>query len=858
MWDFRCLLAASAAATFMMAHASAAVLCVDLNSPNPQPPYADWATAAANIQDAVDAANDGDLVLVTNGLYQTGGRVIYGALTNRVAVNKALTVQSVNGPSVTLIRGYVEWYSDRGIRCVYMTNGAVLSGFTVTNGSGRLHGASSPEVDGGGLWCESRGATVTNCVIAGNRTWGDGGGTYSGTLTNCIVAGNLAGGDGGGAHDADLGNCVVSNNIAWSAGGGASYGSLSGCWLVGNVSSGGVNSSGGGAAYCSLSNCALTRNSAGFGGGAFNCTLSWCVISSNSASDWEGLGGGVYQSALTNCMLTGNYAAQGGGAYDGVLESCTMGSNIVSSFGGGAYGGTLSACTLIGNRATNGYPQGQGQGGGAYQAALNNCTLLGNYARQGGGAANCGLTNCSLSTNSASAYGGGTYGGYLDTCILTTNSAFMGGGVMAGTLVNCVLTGNFTGYSGGYGAGACGCFVFGCDAPVCTLINCTLVGNRAGRGYDGALGAPVGYGGGAYQVSLIHCFLSGNFAGQRGGAAYAGTLNDCTLEDNYAGNDGGGVAAATLNNCILRENEAYEGGAASASTLNFCSLLGNVGYVFGGGTYHGTLNNCTVISNRSQFGGGAYLGTLNNCTLADNDAFYSGGGASGSTLNNCIAYFNTSGTADPNCGYYSDPFTNYPCFLNYSCTYPLPTNGICNITNDPAFVNPAAGDYHLEPSSPCINSGKNSYVTASTDLHGNPRIRGGTVDIGAYEFQSPTSIVSYAWLQRYGLPVDGTADLADTDLDGMNNRQEWICGTDPTNSFSVLKMLAPSNTPLGLVLSWRSVADRTYDLQRSDPANPATFSSMQSNVVGQADVTSFLDSAITNIGSRLYRVRVQQ
>jgi hypothetical protein len=854
------LLAAGAAASLVMARASAAVFYVDVKSSNPQPPYSDWPTAATNIQDAIDAATNGDLVLVTNGLYQTGGRVVYGALTNRVAVNKALTVQSVNGPSVTVIYGYLEWYSDRGIRCVYLTNGAVLSGFTLTNGSGRLHGASSPEVDGGGLWCESRDATVTNCVITGNRTWGQGGGTYSGTLRSCTVVGNLAGGDGGGAYNADLENCAVRDNIAWSTGGGAAYSSLSSCSLVGNVSNGSVSSSGGGgAAYCSLSNCTLTSNSANFGGGAAASTLAWCVISSNSATFFGGVGGGVYQTALTNCILTGNFASRGGGAYGGVLESCAVDSNTVASFGGGAYGSTLNGCTLIGNRATNGYPNPVGQGGGAYQTALNNCTLLGNYAGQGGGAANCSLTNCTLSTNSAWQYGGGTYGGYLDSCILTTNSSFMGGGIFAGTLVNCVLTGNSAGFnSTGYGGGACGCISFGCDASVCTLINCTLVGNRSGRGYDGTLGAPVGYGGGACQVSLIHCLLSGNFAGRRGGGAYAGTLNDCTLEDNYSGDDGGGASAAILNNCILRENEAYEGGAASGSTLNFCSLLGNVGYDFGGGLYHGTLNNCTVISNRSQFGGGAYLGTLNNCTLTGNDAFYTGGGATGSTLNNCIAYFNTAGTADPNCGYYSDPFTNYPCFLNYSCTYPLPSNGICSITNDPAFVNPLLGDFRLQSNSPCINSGLNAYAPGPTDLAGSPRIKGGTVDIGAYEFQNPASKISYAWLQQFGLPTDGTADFIDSDLDGVNNWQEWICGTEPTNSSSVLRMLAPSNTPAGITVSWQSVVGKSYELQRSDLPTSAGFLPLTSNVIGQTDVTSFLDTSATNGGPQFYRVRVQQ
>src|SRR5580765_8403752 len=159
MWDFRRLLAASAAATFVMARASAAVFYVDVNSSNPQLPYAGWPTAATDIQSAIDAATDGDLVLVTNGLYQTGGRVIYGALTNRVAVNKALTVQSVNGPTVTTICGNQVNFPSVNVRCVYLTNGAVLSGFTLTNG-GTLIYSSAAEDDGAGVWCESTTALI--------------------------------------------------------------------------------------------------------------------------------------------------------------------------------------------------------------------------------------------------------------------------------------------------------------------------------------------------------------------------------------------------------------------------------------------------------------------------------------------------------------------------------------------------------------------------------------------------------------------------------------------------------------------------------------------------------------------------
>lgn len=56
-----------------------------------------------------------------------------------------------------------------------------------------------------------------------------------------------------------------------------------------------------------------------------------------------------------------------------------------------------------------------------------------------------------------------------------------------------------------------------------------------------------------------------------------------------------------------------------------------------------------------------------------------------------------------------------------------------NLTGNPIFWNPAAGDFRLQQASPGVNSGNNSLTFVDVDLAGNARIQGGTVDRGCYE-----------------------------------------------------------------------------------------------------------------------------
>ena len=122
------------------------------------------------------------------------------------------------------------------VRCMYMTGGAMLIGFTLTNGATGTNWATSNA--GGGVYCESQNEVVSNCFLVGNSASSGGGGARAGKLIDCILSGNLAVWEGGGAAGSILNHCTITNNQG--NGGGAIGGSLTNCLLADNSASNGV------------------------------------------------------------------------------------------------------------------------------------------------------------------------------------------------------------------------------------------------------------------------------------------------------------------------------------------------------------------------------------------------------------------------------------------------------------------------------------------------------------------------------------------------------------------------------------------------------------------------------------------
>lgn len=337
------------------------------------------------------------------------------------------------------------------------------------------------------------------------------------------------------------------------------------------------------------------------------------------------------------------------------------------------------------------------------------------------------------------------------------------------------------------------------------------------------------------------------------------TLTNGATETNPNDGAGGGVYIGTgciVSNCVISGNAAMVGGGCYSGdygALVNCKIIGNMATSSdgGAGAYGNALTNCLLAGNIATNGvGAAYNCTFINCTIVTNIGL--GFGLQRCQLANCISYYNYPDNGDS--GYEDNRFSN--------CCVAVPDAviGGNNFSNAPAFVNLTMtnGDFHLSPDSPCINAGNNAWVAASNDLDGNPRIAGGTVDVGAYEYQAPVSTISYQWLETYDLPITTNTDTSDPNGTGFDVYQDWIAGLNPTNPASVLAMLPPPATAnaSGITVTWQSVGGIRYTIQRSTNLAAQPLSNLQAGISGNAGTTSYTDRTATNNTPYFYRVGV--
>ncbi len=252
--------------------------------------------------------------------------------------------------------------------------------------------------------------------------------------------------------------------------------------------------------------------------------------------------------------------------------------------------------------------------------------------------------------------------------------------------------------------------------------------------------------------TIQDCVITGNSATAGGGITCSNAspkILNCVIENNTSSGSGGGIScdlgsSPTITNCSINKNTAtMDGGGiamdwASSPIISNCQLTLNSAGTSGGGIGIGvnskpTVVNCVIASNTSALTGGGIASsfaaaTVTNCTITGNK---SGGGggikteSSQDVYTNCIFWGDLPDEIRVSIGGLT---------INYSAIQGGYV-GTANMMLDPKFANPLTLDFHLTAGSPAINMGNNTApALPATDKDGKPRILGGIVDMGAYEF----------------------------------------------------------------------------------------------------------------------------
>jgi len=257
------------------------------------------------------------------------------------------------------------------------------------------------------------------------------------------------------------------------------------------------------------------------------------------------------------------------------------------------------------------------------------------------------------------------------------------------------------------------------SGPHVTIIDCQRLGRgfwfQKGEGTSPVLSrvtirngfASDGYGGGGIYCdrysspTISGNTINGNSSQQDGGGIYCVESSDSILGNvisNNSAQDGGGIlstgCSSIISGNVISGNSAQDGGGIMYTVGGSSLILGN-----------------TISGNTAQQrGGGIYCGmswpTISNNTLSGNSAA-SGGGIycfyAGPPIQNTIIAFSSQGEGIF-CGGSNPTLTSCDIYGNAGGDVLCGTDGGGNISADPLFCNPSAGDFYLHSGSPCVNN----------------------------------------------------------------------------------------------------------------------------------------------------------
>lgn len=632
------------------------------------PPYDTWAKAANDIQTAVSAASDGDLILVTNGGYSVAAEIF---------ITSGIEIRSINGPSVTAAFRP----GGSGYRVFNLNHSnAVLSGLSVSNGLIN-YGSCIVLQDGIVTNCiiekgqGNRNAAAlrilsglcVNTIIRNNKDTGNSGTVAGvdmngdGILRNCRIYGNTAMHNSGmrllGSSRAE--NCIISNNYRAVVNyyGGENAVNITGsavmenCIIVNNKGHG-VRISGG-----TLQNCTIVGNTlfTGVGNGVYQTggTVKNCIVYHNGAGVSPGTDQNVYSSGGTitfSCMKP-LVSGSGNTDADPRLRARFFDDWMITPGSPCMDGGTNIAAVTMDYVGTSRPLEGDGLASaehdiGAYEAAVYNL-----------GSLRCGFTNSAhVGTNSLQVVMYAKVAG-VDTSINYYWWDFDSDGtndVFGAT--SAIVTNTFTN-----GFHDITLTVSNSSAEVATVTmvddvrvvpDIAYVDNVGSHTYPydtwakGATNLQAALDSGAPLVLLTN----GNFGvDEQTELTWPVTVRGIGADSTviYRTGVGGGHTIFVLNDAMAVLD--------SLTVSNGSAGLSAVGGVY---MYDGTIQDCVIRnSTGSRNAGGIYMsgGTLKNSTIRDNkDTSNSGtiGGArmTGGVISNCVFFGNKGGSDVGACG----------------------------------------------------------------------------------------------------------------------------------------------------------------------------------------------------------------